>query len=71
MCIPNLVIVKYFRNNTIEIKRIVFTYPELLQSAHLVGQLLNSIHDARTYVYKKNSIGIYGWLVIEGGGGAQ
>ena len=24
--------------------------------SHLVGQLLNSIHDARTHVYKKNKI---------------
>jgi len=28
--IPDLVMVKYFGNNTIEIKIIVFTYPDLL-----------------------------------------
>jgi len=64
---------KYFGNNTIEIKRIVFTYPDLQPSAvvvelelihvyrtvgiHLLWKrcdvkLLNSIHDARTHVYK-------------------
>jgi len=30
VCIPDLVIIKYFVNNTAEIKRIVFTYPDLL-----------------------------------------
>ena len=30
VCIPDLVIIKYFGNTTIEIKRIVFTYPDLL-----------------------------------------
>jgi len=34
--IPDLVIIKYFGNNTIEIKRIVFTYPDLLPSARVV-----------------------------------
>ena len=38
MCIPDLVIIKYFGNNTIEIKRLAFTYPDLLPSA-LVVQL--------------------------------
>ena len=67
MCIPDLVIIKYFGNNTTEIKRIVLTYPDLLPStlvvelelipvyrnkSHLVGQLLNSIHNAQTHVYK-------------------
>ena len=33
MCIPDLVIIKYLGNNAIEIKRIVFTYPDLLPSA--------------------------------------
>ena len=36
MCIPDLVIIKYFGNNTIEIKRIIFTYPDLLPSAFVV-----------------------------------
>ena len=36
MCIPDLVIIKYFGNNTIEIKRIVFTLPDLLPSALVV-----------------------------------
>jgi len=27
VCVPDLVIIKYFGNNTVEIKRIVFTYP--------------------------------------------
>ena len=35
-CIPDLVIIKYFGNNTIEIKRIVFTCPDLLPSALVV-----------------------------------
>jgi len=34
--IPDLVIIKYFGTNTIEIKRIVFTYPDLLPSALVV-----------------------------------
>ena len=33
MCIPDLVITKYFGINTIEIKQIVFTYLDLLPSA--------------------------------------
>ena len=37
VCIPDLVIIKYFGNNTIEIKRIVFTYPDLLPSALIVS----------------------------------
>ena len=37
VCVPDLVIIKYFRNNTIEIKRIVFTYPDLLPSDLIVG----------------------------------
>jgi len=37
VCIPDLVIIKYFGNNTIEIKRIAFTYPDLLPSALKVG----------------------------------
>jgi hypothetical protein len=36
VCIPDLVIIKYFGNNTIEIKRIVFTYADLLPSALFV-----------------------------------
>ena len=46
MCIDDLVIIKYFRNNTIEIKRIVFTYPDLLPSALVVESEL--IHVYRT-----------------------
>ena len=46
VCIPDLVIIKYFRNNTIEIKRIVFTYPDLLLSALVVE--LKLIHVYRT-----------------------
>ena len=34
--VPDLVIIKYFGNNTIEMKRIVFTYPDLLPSALVV-----------------------------------
>ena len=30
VCIPDLVIIKYFGNNTVEIKRIAFTYLDLL-----------------------------------------
>ena len=41
MCIPDLVIINYFRNNTIEIKRTDFTYPDLLPSA-LVVELTDS-----------------------------
>jgi len=40
--IPDLVIVKYFRNNTVEIKTIVFTYPDLLSSALVVELELNN-----------------------------
>ena len=36
MYIPDLVIIKCFGNSTIEIKRIVFTYPDLLSSALVV-----------------------------------
>jgi len=50
VCIPDLVIIKYFGNNTIEIKRIVFTYPDLLPSAFDVE--LELIHVYRT-------VGIY------------
>jgi len=32
VCIRDLVIIKYFCNNTIEIKRLVFTYQDLLPS---------------------------------------
>ena len=50
MCIPDLVIIKCFGNNTIETKRIVFTYPDLLPSAIVVK--LELIH-----VYVR--VGIY------------
>jgi len=33
VCVPDLVIIKYFRNNTIEVKRIVFTHLDLLPYA--------------------------------------
>ena len=36
VCTPDLVIIKYCGNNTIEIKRIVSTYPDLLPSAFVV-----------------------------------
>jgi len=36
VCIPDLVIIKYFGNNITEIKTIVFTYPDLLPSALVV-----------------------------------
>ena len=41
MCILDLIIIKYFGNNTIEIRTIVFTYPDLLPSA-LVVELTDS-----------------------------
>jgi len=44
MCIPDLVIIKYFGNNTIEIKRIVFMYPDLLPSALVVELELNHVY---------------------------
>ena len=46
MCITDFVIIKYFGNNTIGIKRIVFTYPDLLPSALVVE--LEQIHVYRT-----------------------
>ena len=46
MCIPDLVIIKYFGNNSIEIKRIVFTYSDLLPTALVVE--LELIHVYRT-----------------------
>ena len=46
MCIPDLVIIKYFGNNTTEIKTIGFTYPDLLQSVLVVE--LKLIHVYRT-----------------------
>ena len=46
MCVSDLVIIKYFRNNTIEIKRIVFTYPDLRPSA--LDFELELIHVYRT-----------------------
>jgi len=36
VCIADLVNIKYFVNNTTEIKRIVFTYPDLVPSALVV-----------------------------------
>jgi len=39
--IPDLVIIKYFGNNSIDIKRTVFTYPDLLPSALIVELELN------------------------------
>jgi len=36
VCTPDVVIIKYFGNNTIEIKRIMFTYPDLLPCALVV-----------------------------------
>jgi len=46
--ISDLVIIKYFGNNIIEIRRIVFTYPHLLPSALVVE--LELIHVYRTLV---------------------
>jgi len=46
VCIPDLVIIKYSGNNNIEIKRIVFTYPDLLPSVLVVE--LELIHVYRT-----------------------
>jgi len=46
VCIPDLVIIKYFGNNNTEIKRIVFTYQDLLPSALVVEMEL--IHACRT-----------------------
>ena len=42
VCIPDLVIIKYFGNNSTEIKRIVFTYPDLLPSALFVELEINN-----------------------------
>jgi len=36
VCILDLVIIKYFGNNTIEIKIIVFTYPLVLVAAYFI-----------------------------------
>ena len=41
MCITDLIIIKYFGNNTIEIKRIVFTYSDLLPSALVELELIH------------------------------
>jgi len=41
VCIPDLVVIKYFGNNTIEIKRIVSTYPDLLPSALVEMELIH------------------------------
>ena len=46
MYITDLVIIKYFGNIIIEIKRVVFTYPDLLPSALVVEVEL--IHVYRT-----------------------
>ena len=46
VCVPDLAIINYFVNNTIEIKRIVFTYPDLLPFALVVE--LELIHVYRT-----------------------
>jgi len=41
VCTPDLVIIKYFGNNTVEIIRIVSTYPDLLPSlAYRASKLL-------------------------------
>ena len=46
MCIPDLDIIKYFGNDTIEIKRTIFKYSNLLHSAFVVEMEL--IHVYRT-----------------------
>ena len=43
MCIPDLVIIKYLGNNIIDIKRIVFTYPDLLPTILVVELELNHV----------------------------
>ena len=57
VCVPDLVIIKYFGNNTIEVKRIVFTYPDLLPSAFVVELYPNcklSVFDL--YSYEVNAL---------------
>jgi len=55
VCIPDLVIIKYFRNNTIEIKRIVFTYPDLLPSALVVElELIHVDHTVGIHLLLKS-----------------
>ena len=55
MCIPDLVVIKYFGNNTIEIKRIVFTYPDLLPSALLIElELIRVYLTVRTHLLWKS-----------------
>jgi hypothetical protein len=41
VCTPDLIIIKYFGNNTIEIRRIGFTYPDLLPSALVELELIH------------------------------
>ena len=55
MCKPDLVIIKYFGKNTIEIKRIVFTYPDLLPSALVVKlELINVYHTVGIHLLWKS-----------------
>ena len=55
MYIPDLVIIKYFENNTIEIKRIVLTYPDLLPSPLVVVlELINVYHTVGIYLLWKS-----------------
>ena len=56
VCIPELVIIKYFGNNNIEIKRMMFTYKDLLPFALVVEFEL--IH-----VYLMVDIHLYGRVV--------
>jgi len=44
VCIPDLVIMKYFGNNTTEIKRIVFTYPYLLPYIYVIFFIYFAVH---------------------------
>jgi hypothetical protein len=44
VCIPDLFLIMYFGNNTIEIKRIVFTFPDLLPSALVVKLELTDVY---------------------------
>jgi len=54
VCIPDLVIIKYFGNNTVEIKRIVFTYPDILPSALVVElELIHVYHTVGIHLLRK------------------
>ena len=55
MCVPDLVIIKYFGNNTTEIERIVFTYLYLLPSALVVElELIQLYHMVGIHLLSKS-----------------